>query len=144
MCDLISGGKKKLFSWNRWTEKWTPGRAVGTSQAGLSWDIVQQGLVPPLFKTWSDHQLVCGLQICFRLLEQRALQRTAPLTQTGLRKLFASSKAQIFPWANFAFAYISPAYVRVWGSSSQRRRQAHWPELREPLTAPGLSHSGRA
>lgn len=57
---------------------------------------MQQGLVPPLFKTWSDHQLVCGLQICLRFLEQHALQRTAPLTQTGLRKLFAALRRK-FP-----------------------------------------------
>lgn len=81
-----------MFSCNRWTEKLTRGRAVGSSQASLSLDIVQQGLVPPLFKTWSDHQLVCGLQIYFTFLDQHALRGKAPrpLTQTGLHKLFAS------------------------------------------------------
>lgn len=73
-----------MFSWTRWTEKLTPGRAVGTSQASLSLDIVQEGLVPPLFKT---HQLVCGLQVYFRFLYQHALQGKAPrrLTQSGLQ-----------------------------------------------------------
>lgn len=103
LCDLIyEKRKKKLFSWSRWTEKLTPGRAVGTSQASLSWDIVQQGLVPPLFKTWSDHQLICGLQIYFRFLDQHALQGKAPrpLTQTGLHKLFAALRRK-FPVSKF-------------------------------------------
>lgn len=46
-----------------------------------------------------------------------------------------------FPCANFAFAYISPAYVRARGSSSQQRTQAHWPELQGTFIVLGLSYS---
>lgn len=50
-----------------------------------------------------------------------------------------------FPWAHFfAFAYISPAYVRARGSSSQRRTQADWPELQGTFITPALFYPCRA